>query len=66
MQAFTAGLSGGFFLSVHQGKGAGRGNSGKKMAPCAATQQGAGSVQDYLRSSIIPSVAKIRGQETGK
>ncbi|KWZ89240.1 hypothetical protein HMPREF3212_03467 [Citrobacter freundii] len=39
---------------------------GKKMAPCAATQQGAGSVQDYLRSSIIPSVAKIRGQETGK
>ena len=65
MQAFTAGLSGGFFLPVTLE------NSywtvaGKKMAPCAATQQGAGSVQDYLRSSIIPSVAKIRGQETGK
>ena len=36
------------------------------MAPCAVMRQGAGSVQDYLRSSIIPSVAKIRGQETGK
>ena len=66
MQAFTAGLSGGFFLSVNQEKGTASAIQVKKMAPCAATQQGAGSVQDYLRSSIIPSVAKIRGQKTGK
>ncbi len=36
------------------------------MAPCAVMQQGAGSVQDYRRSSIIPSVAKVGGQKTGK
>ena len=65
MQAFTAGLSGGFFLPVTPE------NSywtvaGKKMAPCAVTLQGAGSVQDYRRSSIIPFVTKIGGQKTGK
>ncbi|EPH2078829.1 hypothetical protein NB012_002481, partial [Citrobacter freundii] len=60
MQAFTAGLSGGFFI-CKSGKRYHERDLGKKMAPCAATQQGAGSVQDYLRSSIIPSVAKIRG-----
>lgn len=65
MQAFTAGLSGGFFY-LWPGKRCRKGDAGKKMAPCAVTRQGAGSVQDYRRSSIIPSVAKIRGQETGK
>lgn len=40
--------------------------SGKKMAPCAVMQQGAMSVQRYLRSLVIPFVAEVRGQKSGK
>lgn len=49
-------LSGGFFLPVRH----------KKMAPCAVMRQGALSVQDFLRSLVIPFVAEISGQKSRK
>lgn len=36
------------------------------MAPCAVMQQGAMSVQRYLRSLVIPFVAEVRGKKSGK
>lgn len=47
-------LSGGFLPVRH------------KMAPCAVMRQGALSVQDFLRSLVIPFVAEISGQKSRK
>lgn len=38
----------------------------KKVAPCAVMRQGAFAVQDYLRSLVIPFVAEVRGEKSGK
>lgn len=48
-------LSGGFFCL-----------SDIKMAPCAVMRQGALSVQNFLRSLVIPFVAEISGQKSRK